>query len=912
MAFPLDIRTELKLDGVWTDITDEVYQRDPITITRGRPDETANPDPSKATLTLNNRAGKYSPRNPTGALYGKIRRNTPIRVRLLPAPGGYLLFNHSEDTASAPDTAALSIAGDVDIRLDAALDDWRTADTIMLAGKYTSAGDQRSWAWFLDPDGTVGFRWSPLGTFASNITKFSTVAMPEPANKTRKALRVTLDVDNGASGNDLKFWTADTIAGPWTQLGATVTTAGVTSIFDSTAAVTFGDVIDIAGEGITGRGHHFQLRNGIDGTVVASPDFTVREGGVETFLDAQGNQWSVTGFASLVDPAVRFAGEVAEWPQRWDPAGKDVHTPVVAAGPLRRLGQGASALDSTMYRGVLALATPAVAYWPAEDEEGATSLASALAGGKAIRMDGGPSVLSTYDGFESSKPLPTLSLARWHGSVSTALTGAMQIRFLMKVQTAVATDTRLLLVTASGSAPRYNVWLNAAGSLKIVAQDPEGVNLVDTGYTSFDVNGKERYVSLEVFESGADVKMNLSLVEPGQTTGGSIGVTTVTGRTLGSPRIVGVNPDYALNDTVIGHISVQTEITNLFELGAQTSGYLGETAGRRVARLCDEEGVPVRVVGDPDDTAKMGPQLPKTLVQLLTECAESDTGILHEPRDFVGLAFRTAASMYSQAAALTLDYAAAHIAAIEPVEDDEHIRNDVTVQREGGSTARALDQTGPLGVDAIGRLDTTITLSLQGDHLLADQASRRLRLGTVDQARYPIIGVDMAAPALVASQALTDAVVALNVGDRVVVDNPPAWLPPDDIEQLAQGFTETLLTKGHRVDVNCTPEEPWHIGVYDETAGTTSTRYSSDGSTVALAVNSTSTSLSVATIKGPLWSVNDGPFDVHVGGERMTVTAVTGAASPQTFTVTRSVNGVVKSHALFAEVRLFRPAYYGM
>lgn len=39
----------------------------------------------------------------------------------------------------------------------------------------------------------------------------------------------------------------------------------------------------------------------------------------------------------------------------------------------------------------------------------------------------------------------------------------------------------------------------------------------------------------------------------------------------------------------------------------------------------------------------------------------------------------------------------------------------------------------------------------------------------------------------------------------------------------------------------------------------------------------------------------------------MTVTAVSGASSPQTFTVTRSVNAVVKAHSSAADVRLAQP-----
>jgi hypothetical protein len=49
-----------------------------------------------------------------------------------------------------------------------------------------------------------------------------------------------------------------------------------------------------------------------------------------------------------------------------------------------------------------------------------------------------------------------------------------------------------------------------------------------------------------------------------------------------------------------------------------------------------------------------------------------------------------------------------------------------------------------------------------------------------------------------------------------------------------------------------------------------------------------------------------------IGGERMTVTAVTGSSSPQTLTVTRSVNGVVKSHATGVPVVLADPNYLGL
>jgi hypothetical protein len=51
------------------------------------------------------------------------------------------------------------------------------------------------------------------------------------------------------------------------------------------------------------------------------------------------------------------------------------------------------------------------------------------------------------------------------------------------------------------------------------------------------------------------------------------------------------------------------------------------------------------------------------------------------------------------------------------------------------------------------------------------------------------------------------------------------------------------------------------------------------------------------------------PFDIMVGGERMTCTGITGTGDPQSFTVTRSVNGVVKSHLSGVQVQLADPYY---
>src|SRR6266568_1062288 len=77
---PLVIFVELFVGGTWIDITDFVYQRDAITIGRGRPNEASTISPGALGLTINNRDGRFSPRNPAGPYFGDLGRNNQLRL----------------------------------------------------------------------------------------------------------------------------------------------------------------------------------------------------------------------------------------------------------------------------------------------------------------------------------------------------------------------------------------------------------------------------------------------------------------------------------------------------------------------------------------------------------------------------------------------------------------------------------------------------------------------------------------------------------------------------------------------------------------------------------------------------------------------------------------------------------------
>lgn len=912
-ADPLGVVTELHV-GTWVDISEHVRTADGggITIGRGRADQGVRADPSRASLALDNRDGRYSPRNPTGPYYGLIGRNTPIRVGVRQSTTYLAMPGDVTSKATTPDVAALDITGDIDIRIDLELTNWR--ERVDLAAKYQTGADQRSWAFYLhgNRDGVPCFSWSTSGTAGTTIDVVATAPVPAPPSG-RLALRVTLDVNNGSGGKTVTFYTAASMAGPWTQLGQPITSAGTTTIFASSAPLELGDAANLTALPVQGRIYGFELRNGIGGTAVANPDFTSQTPGATAFVDSAGRTWSILGDAAITNISPRFTGEISAWPPRWDTSGRDVWVPIEAAGIMRRLGAGTPVEGSVFYRALTMDARAVVAYWPMEDAEGSTSLAAASPLTAPLSITGEPD-LAAFGEFEASAPLPILGGATFGGTVPAyAPTGQTQVRFLLAVPAlGDADDQSLVTWYTTGSLRRWEVHYGTGGTLGLRAYDSGGTQVFDSGDVAFAVDGQLLIVSAEATEDGADVDWTLSTLEVGE----SVGTTfsgTAAGQTVGRVGQITVSPQGGLDGTAIGHLSVQATVTSLFELADQLDSWRGETAGRRIERLCREEGIPLTIRGDALATAPMGPQRPGTLLDLLDECAETDDGILYEPRDRLGIAYRTRESLYNQPVRAELDYAAGHVSPpLEPTDDDTDTRNDITVTRAGGSSARAVLETGPLSVqappDGIGRYDTSVTINSRYDLLLPDHAEWRLHVRTVDQARYPVVTVNLVKLMAEGETTLAETLAELDVGDRITIEHLPEWLPPEDIDVLAVGMAEFLAQFDWVISANCTPASPYSVAAWDVHG-----RYGPHSTVTTEALDSTETEVDISTPVGPLWSTSASGYDVIIGGERMTVTAVSApTGTTQTLTVVRSVNGVVKGHPAGERVEFATPTYYAL
>lgn len=216
--------------------------------------------------------------------------NPPSASKYLSLPGAV------GDYVSTPSATANQITGDIDIRAYVNFASYMPSSQITVVGKFNSTSGQRSYAASIDTTGKMVLFTSADGS--TTITHGGGTAIPT-AGGTPVWLRWTLDVDNGAAGNTATFYTsADGIS--WSQLGATVVIAGITSIFAGSAILEVGGINAGAAQDPTGIIYQAQVYNGIAGSLVVSMvpgDAAVNSASWVSL--ATGETWTANGAASI-------------------------------------------------------------------------------------------------------------------------------------------------------------------------------------------------------------------------------------------------------------------------------------------------------------------------------------------------------------------------------------------------------------------------------------------------------------------------------------------------------------------------------------------------------------------------------------------------------------------------------------
>lgn len=701
-----------------------------------------------------------------------------------------------------------------------------------------------------------------------------------------------------------------------------------------------------------GRIYGMQLRSGIAGTTVASCDFTAQTTGTKSFTDAQSNLWTAYGYVLCHNRKYRHHGEITSWPQPRDITGNEAWVDIESTGVLNREQQGTPAESSALYRkytatdgvydkqfgpwGISGDQGPfyPAAYWPMEDnvlpgaiegespdEDTGSGLSDQRPGKVTGTIEFGSD--TTWYGATSAAKFTTNSMIRF--PVLGATPGAFVVEFIIYAPDGITNGSRICEVRQSGADGIVRLTYSATDTLVLDVLSAGGTLIDTSGSLSVPMNRKHNRIAI-VGWMGAYQLFYENQSDRGWTDSGAFVSGTATERVTD----VVLNANGTMNGVYLGHLAVfggEDSDTYPYGQGFGTSSKgtfvyrdldanSREVAPRRAERLSWEHQLINYNIGD--DGPGMGIQSPKNFADLMQEVQATDIGYLIEPRQVLGIGYRNRLSMFNQPAMLTLSYEGNDLSGtFSPVRDNRGSVNDMTVFKETGTSARYVKASGTRSVlappDGIGRYRDEATISLYDASKLGAQAQWRVFVGTNDDLRVDTVTVALENPRIGGDSDTIYRFLTADIGDRLALTDLPDLLLPDDMDLVVAGYSETFDQFQHSITFYCVPGSTFNIGKAVITTSTTVSKADSLTTTLNEDLDTTETGVDVAITSGSaLWTTSGVDFDIIVGGERMTVTSVSGSSSPQTFTVTRSVNGVVKTHSTGAQVKLFRPAIAGL
>lgn len=600
-----------------------------------------------------------------------------------------------------------------------------------------------------------------------------------------------------------------------------------------------------------------------------------------------------------LDGVVVFRGEVRSLQPR-RPANGPRDTLMQAVGTIDRY-QRREALRSAAHRWITTASPAPLVYWPLEDPAGALQADSGLPGGRPMapsaligRFGAPPAGIPSFGAGTNvpagSAPLVSLSDGGQLAATVPEVAGSWETHWTMTLPSGgylgpdsgggAAFDDYVIRVSSSPGdwavSGYYDVQVTFDdGALKLQVS---GGGAAFTGVGIFQTTPLRPYDAAphhyELYAWQYDASnWALNLQQDGTYVDGLF----VPGVMTPITQIV-VNQDSVSGPqmpTAIGHIAHYSPYLSTPEQeGILTAlyGWHAESAGRRIERLMDEEGVPFAAgTHDLDATEPMGPQGVAPLVDHLAECQRTDDGVLYADPAAAVYRYLPRGERYNAPADVTLPRDGAVRDPLWPEVADLVFANDVTAEAPDGRRARATLDAGPLGTAGLeGRRPVQHAANPAG--MMADQAAWQLRRRTSPSPRWPDITV-----ILDRVPALAPDLLSLHPGSRVDLTGP---LP--DVAQLTVTKRTVRLAENGRlaeVVIGAVPSDTLWV---PEVGSEAYQLIGAEASTVTSAYTvGASTHMQVSTAGGyGLWSGRDAPYDVMASGARLTVDDVGQALSP--------------------------------
>lgn len=859
LSNPLGIKLELLINGTFQDISAYLYQRNLAQITnQGRADWTSGPQAGQLTLTLNNRDGRFTPKNISGAYYPYLTRNVQIRLSVNTqsvtgaAYSGYLFWGEVTEWPPKWDPASRDVYCDI-----IAAGIWQRLSQLI-----TTLGSAFRRYYANQTGVAVPRSYWPMedGTGSTGLIPFASAAGTGPATWAfvTGTAGLSLAASSSFPGSDaipqlnasavtFTVPAGGTATNNFTRFLLSVPAAG-----DSASGSTNWNLIEIDSAGTVAKFEIYlnsagtllmQLRNS-GGAVIASGTTTTNVRGVPYLASCElaPSGGNVLFALSLIRPGAAAITETISGTLTTATVGAISKIILSRANALMDTAAGHMAVfygtpptlvnsayalsgytgeyaldrftrlctemgiafetigsNAGAYDAAVTADTPA-AWLKLADVPGTTTAADSSGNGHT-----GTATAVTF-GIPNSAVNPENSAAFAAASTSHVLTA---------YNPALAAVTVEALVSLNSLSPSGNPRIMANSQTDV---DHKGFQLMLSGTTPQIWFGNGT-VAASVTASAALPPagwVHLAATWDGTTitlyvNGISQGTAALSGSMAAGAANIGIGYDPAYSGDYVSGLIQQCAV------------YSTALSAARI--LAHYQAI--------SSSSKMGPQVDDTLANLLLSIEDTDVGLLYELTDNFGLGYRSNASMLNQAAAVVINYNAGILdPSLAPVYDNQLTRNNITITNWTGYSQQAILTAGAMSVlnppNGIGNgyaLARNVTAA--NDNQVPGIAQALLNIGSVDEIRFPVITVKMIKPSLAPFFA---SVPGLRPGDYIQLTNLPQHGGSSTAKQLMWGRSVTLGAREWAFSFNTVPETPWETGF---SPGTIQTAQIPGGSVVA-------------------------------------------------------------------------------
>jgi hypothetical protein len=511
--------------------------------------------------------------------------------------------------------------------------------------------------------------------------------------------------------------------------------------------------------------------------------------------------------------APRFTGYVASWEPTW-PGGNSASSYV----DIRAMSRMAGLARGSELRDIISceydLDSPAAHFTLGEPTGSAqiydTSGTNASVLSSRYCVNGAAATLGTSTGpGTDGLTAATINGGQfWVFDPSATFTTAATVEAFI-----TTTDTNFRGVAAIGQQSTagnrvLSIASEGGGLARAAFIDSTGTYIIDGGSGVND--GNVHHLAATV-TSGGTLRLYVDGVQVASSATGATGTFSPTRLYIGG-QPVGTESTTAGFFGGLSHVAVYSAVLSAARIAdhaaAGLTGFAGEGSGARIARLAAYAGIPAAAVSAETGSATGLPfrdTTGRTPLDMMQEVTTTENGTLFDGKDGV-LTFQGRDHRYGATSVATF----APATDLAPVLDDFGMANEVTATGDGGISAYLKDQA---SIGEHGNYGVTLELMTTSDDDVYQAAAWRLATSANPVTRIPTATANIHGLG-VASQ---DAVLSVEIGDRITLTNLPDQAPAPTMDFFVEGYSEQMDPTSHVWTANLTPAWVYDVWVLGDT-----------------------------------------------------------------------------------------------